>query len=202
MAQHLALLPQGPTAPEGLTVRELVSQGRFPHQTLWRQWSARDEQAIQQALELTNTADLVNREVRQLSGGQQQRCWIAMVLAQQTPIILLDEPTTYLDMRVQVDVLELLRKLAHEHGRTIVVVLHELNLAAAYADHLVMMRDGKIKAQGQPDQVFTQANLAAVFDLNAHVIRDPKTQQLLCVPTPSSPRIAPTFKSISTAVVA
>jgi len=186
VAQQLALLPQGPEAPEGLSVRELVAQGRFPHQSLLRQWSLDDEQAVQRALAVTNTTELADRAVSQLSGGQQQRCWIAMVLAQQTPIILLDEPTTYLDMRVQVDLLNLLRSLAHEHGRTIVVVLHELNLAAAFADQLIMMQGGEIKAQGHPEQVFTQQNLADVFNLDANVIRDPNSGRLLCVPTLST----------------
>lgn len=190
VAKQLALLPQGPVAPEGLIVRELVAQGRYPHQSLLKQWSKADEAAVQQAMEMTDTLSLADRPVAALSGGQRQRCWIAMVLAQDTPIILLDEPTTFLDMRVQVDLLNLLISLAHDHGRTLVVVLHELNLAAAFADHLVMMKAGELHAQGCPEQVFTSANLKSVFNLDANIIRDPHSQRLLCVPT-NMPSAAP-----------
>lgn len=183
VARQLALLPQGPVAPEGLTVRELVAQGRYPHQSLFQQWSRDDEAAVQEAMLMTDTLELSDRPVSALSGGQRQRCWIAMVLAQQTPVILLDEPTTFLDMRVQVDLLNLLTSLAHDHGRTLVVVLHELNLAAAFADHLIMMKDGRLQAQGRPDEIFTQQNLADVFDLDARILRDPHSGRLMCVPT-------------------
>jgi iron complex transport system ATP-binding protein len=182
VAQQLALLPQGPIAPEGLTVSELVAQGRYPHQRLWRQWSRNDEKIVIDAMHMTDTHLLADRPLIALSGGQRQRAWIAMVLAQSTPIILLDEPTTFLDLRVQVDLLNLLRTLAHEHGRTIVVVLHELNLAAAYADHLVMMSAGKVQAQGSPEQVFTSENLKKVFSLDAQILRDPHSHRLMCVP--------------------
>lgn len=193
VAQQLALLPQGPLAPEGLIVRELVAQGRYPHQSLLKQWSKADEAAVQQAMEMTDTLSLAERPVSALSGGQRQRCWIAMVLAQDTPIILLDEPTTFLDMRVQVDLLNLLITLAHDHGRTLVVVLHELNLAAAFADHLVMMKAGRLQAQGCPEEVFTSANLKSVFNLDANIIRDPHSQRLICVPTnmPSAAAVQP-----------
>ncbi|WP_119396281.1 ABC transporter ATP-binding protein [Salinibius halmophilus] len=183
VAKQLALLPQGPVAPEGLIVRELVAQGRYPHQSLLKQWSKADEAAVQKAMQMTDTLALADRPVSALSGGQRQRCWIAMVLAQDTPIILLDEPTTFLDMRVQVDLLNLLISLAHEHGRTLVVVLHELNLAAAFADHLVLMKDGELQAQGCPEDVFTSDNLKSVFNLDANIIRDPHSQRLMCVPT-------------------
>lgn len=182
MAQKLGLLPQGPIAPEGLTVRELVAQGRFPHQNIFRQWSSEDERAINEAMAVANVTEFADRPVDDLSGGQRQRCWIAMVLAQETDLILLDEPTTFLDLKVQVDLMNLLVRLAHETNRTLVVVLHELNLAAAYADHLVMMREGAIVEKGSPDEIFSSANLKAVFDLDAHVIRDPHSHRLICVP--------------------
>ncbi|MFQ3231168.1 ABC transporter ATP-binding protein [Reinekea sp.] len=182
VAQKLGLLPQGPIAPEGLTVRELVAQGRFPHQNIFRQWSGEDERAINDAMAVANVTEFADRPVDDLSGGQRQRCWIAMVLAQETDLILLDEPTTFLDLKVQVDLMNLLVRLAHQTDRTLVVVLHELNLAAAYADHLVMMRDGAIVQKGSPDDIFSSANLKAVFDLDAHVIRDPHSHRLICVP--------------------
>ncbi len=182
VAHRLGILPQSPTAPEGLTVRELVGMGRFPHQRLWRQWSVEDERAVHGAMAIARVADFAARPVDALSGGQRQRCWIAMVLAQETDLILLDEPTTFLDLKVQVDLLELLVKLAHERGRTLLVVLHDLNLAAAYADILVMMRDGRIEHCGPPEAVFTAANLKRVFDLDAEVMRAPTTGRLVCVP--------------------
>lgn len=191
VARQLALLPQGPIAPEGLTVRELVAQGRYPHQSLFQQWSRDDEAAVQDALSMTDTLQLADRPVSALSGGQRQRCWIAMVLAQQTPVILLDEPTTFLDMRVQVDLLNLLASLAHDHGRTLVVVLHELNMAAAFADHLIMMKEGRLQAQGKPDDIFTRENLKAVFNLDAQILRDPYSGRLMCVPTQVPHQVTP-----------
>ncbi|MGJ8582012.1 MAG: ABC transporter ATP-binding protein [Psychromonas sp.] len=183
VAKMMALLPQGPIAPEGLSVKELVSQGRYPHQSFLKQWSKEDEQAVIQAMQQANIEALADRSISDLSGGQRQRCWIAMVLAQQTDIILLDEPTTYLDLKVQVDLLNLLQTLAHQHQRTLVVVLHELNLAATYADHLIMMKEGKVYVQGTPEQVFNAENIQAVFGLTAKVIRDPDSEALLCIPT-------------------
>ena len=182
VAKTLGLLPQGPIPPEGLTVRELVCQGRFPHQGLLRQWTSQDAEAVNDAMITAGVADFADRPVDTLSGGQRQRCWIAMVLAQQTPLLLLDEPTTFLDLKVQVDLMELLADLAHSRGRTLVVVLHDLSLAAAYADTLVMMKDGQIVCSGPPHTVFTSERLKAVFDLDARVIRDPETGQLVCVP--------------------
>ncbi|MDI5936618.1 ABC transporter ATP-binding protein [Halomonas kalidii] len=182
VAHRLGILPQSPTAPEGLTVRELVGMGRFPHQRLWRQWSTEDERAVNAAMATARVADFAARPVDALSGGQRQRCWIAMVLAQETDLILLDEPTTFLDLKVQVDLLELLVKLAHERGRTLLVVLHDLNLAAAYADVLVMMHEGRIAHCGPPETVFTAANLKRVFDLDAEVMRAPGTGRPICVP--------------------
>lgn len=183
VAQKLGLLPQGPIAPEGLTVRELVAQGRFPHQNLLRQWSLEDERAVREAMEIAQVTEFADRSVDDLSGGQRQRCWVAMVLAQETDLILLDEPTTFLDLKVQVDLMNLLVRLAHNTHRTLVVVLHELNLAAAYADYLVMMREGTIRYKGLPSDIFTSHNLKTVFDLDAHVIQDPHSRRLICVPS-------------------
>ncbi len=182
VAHRLALLPQGPIAPEGLKVRELVAQGRFPYQTLMRQWSRDDARAVRQAMDAADVADFADRPIASLSGGQRQRCWIAMVLAQETDIILLDEPTTFLDLKVQVDLMVLLRRIAHEEGRTLVVVLHELNVAAAFADLLVMMQDGRIAAQGPVADVFTSEALAEIFGLDAAVLTDPVSGRPVCVP--------------------
>ncbi|MCK0753827.1 ABC transporter ATP-binding protein [Chromohalobacter japonicus] len=182
VAQRLGILPQGPVAPEGLTVRQLVGMGRFPHQRLWRQDAEQDARAIREAMAYADVTEFAERSVDALSGGQRQRCWIAMVLAQETDLILLDEPTTFLDLKVQVDLLELLSRLAHEHGRTLLLVLHDLNLAAAYADQLVMMHEGQIVTRGTPEEVFTATNLKHVFDLDAHVLEDPETGSPICVP--------------------
>lgn len=182
IAQRMALLPQGPIAPEGLTVKELVAQGRFPHQTLLRQWTSGDAAAVEEAMALTDVAALADRPVATLSGGQRQRCWIAMVLAQDTDVILLDEPTTFLDLRVQVDIMSLLHRIAAEKRRTLVVVLHELNFAAAYADRIVMMRAGQIACEGTPTETFSSQTLDRVFDLDAQVIADPETGRPVCIP--------------------
>lgn len=186
VACKMGILPQGPNAPEGLTVRELVALGRFPHQRFWQQWSRADAQAIEDAMSTAGVAPFADRAIDRLSGGQRQRCWIAMVLAQQTDLILLDEPTTFLDLKVQIDLLELLTRLAHEAGRTLLLVLHDLNLAAAYADWLVMMRDGRIACRGTPNDVFTAARLKEVFELDARVIRDAETGRPVCVPARST----------------
>lgn len=182
VAQRLGILPQSPTAPDGLTVRELVGLGRFPYQSLMRQWSRHDEAAVEEAMRVADVATFADRPVDALSGGQRQRCWIAMVLAQETDLLLLDEPTTFLDLKVQVDLLELLVSLAHTQGRTLLVVLHDLNLAAAYADRLVMMKAGRILHDGPPETVFTADNLKQVFDLDAQVIREPLAGRPVCVP--------------------
>ncbi|WP_308252367.1 ABC transporter ATP-binding protein, partial [Pseudonocardia sp. KRD291] len=170
VAKVLGILPQSPLAPEGLTVGDLVSRGRHPHQAWYRQWSSDDEEAVAEALDWTGIGDLADRPVDELSGGQRQRAWISMALAQGTDLLLLDEPTTFLDLAHQVDVLELVRRLHTEAGRTVVMVLHDLNLAARYADHLVAMRDGKIVAAGDPSDVITAPMLEEVFSLRAHVI--------------------------------
>lgn len=182
MAQTLAFLPQGPIAPEGLTVHELVAQGRFPHQSLLRQWSKEDEALTKKALQQTNLTELAQRPLMDLSGGQRQRAWIAMVLAQNTPVILLDEPTAFLDLKIQVDLLSLLQKIAKQENRTIVVVLHDLNVAASFADKMIMVRDGTILAQGPVTSVFTADNLKTVFDLDTSILTDPATGRPICVP--------------------
>jgi iron complex transport system ATP-binding protein len=182
VAKVLGLLPQAPSAPEGLTVADLVARGRHPHQAWYRQWSADDEDAVAQALDWTGIADLAERPVDQLSGGQRQRAWISMALAQGTDLLLLDEPTTFLDLAHQVDVLELVRRLHSEVGRTVVMVLHDLNLAARYADRLVAMRDGRVVAAGKPAEVITEELLEEVFGLAARVIPDPVAGTPLVVP--------------------
>ncbi|MFI6598050.1 ABC transporter ATP-binding protein [Nonomuraea sp. NPDC050536] len=182
VARTLTVLPQAPTAPEGLTVADLVARGRHPHQTWYRQWSSDDEAAVGQALELTGLADLAERPLDELSGGQRQRAWISMALAQGTDLLLLDEPTTFLDLAHQVEVLELVRHLHRAAGRTIVMVLHDLNLAARYTDRLVAMRDGKVIAAGPPHEVLTEDLLREVFELDAKVIEDPVAGTPLVVP--------------------
>ncbi len=181
IARQLAVLPQVTTAPAGLTVRELVMQGRFPWQNWWRQWSDEDEAAVEAAIAATGIADYLDMPLEQLSGGQRQRCWIAMTLAQDTPLLLLDEPTTYLDISHQVELMNLIASLRLK-GKTIIAVLHDLNQAATYADHLVMMKGGNVYAQGDVDQVFTPQNLKAVFDLDAHIISDPHSGNPIAVP--------------------
>ncbi|MED7949634.1 ABC transporter ATP-binding protein [Streptomyces sp. BE303] len=182
IARRIGLLPQSPTAPEGIAVADLVSRGRQPHQSWWQQWSAEDETAVTEALERTSTTDLSERGVDELSGGQRQRVWIAMALAQGTDILLLDEPTTFLDIAHQVEVLDLVRRLNVERGRTVVAVLHDLNQAARYADHLVAMRDGRIVAQGPPAEVVTAELVREVFGLDSVVVPDPVTGTPLVVP--------------------
>ena len=182
VAKVLGLLPQAPTAPEGLTVADLVARGRHPHQAWYRQWSRDDEEAVAQALAWTGITDLAQRPVDELSGGQRQRAWISMALAQGTDLLLLDEPTTFLDLAHQVDVLELVRRLNREAGRTVVMVLHDLNLAARYADRLVALRDGRVVAEGVPAEVITEELLAAVFGLAARVIEDPVAGTPLVIP--------------------
>ncbi len=181
IARQLGILPQGPSAPEGLTVRELVMQGRYPYRGLLRQWSAEDEYITAQALAITSMSDLAERPLDTLSGGQRQRAWIAMALAQDTDILLLDEPTTFLDLAHQVDVLDLLHRLNLD-GRTIVLVLHDLNQACRYADHLVALKNGRIYAQGCPAQIVTVDLVNEVFGLQCQIIADPVTGTPLCVP--------------------
>ncbi|MEW1891215.1 ABC transporter ATP-binding protein [Streptomyces sp. NBC_00523] len=182
IARTVGVLPQSPTPPDGITVADLVARGRQPHQKWWQQWSEADERAVSEALERTNTASLADRPVDELSGGQRQRVWIAMALAQDTELLLLDEPTTYLDVAHQVEVLDLVRRLNLERGRTVVAVLHDLNQAIRYADHLVAMKDGRIVAQGAPDEVVTTEMVQEVFGLSSVIIPDPLTGGRLVVP--------------------
>ncbi|NUR89156.1 MAG: ABC transporter ATP-binding protein [Nonomuraea sp.] len=185
VARVLTVLPQAPIAPEGLTVADLVARGRHPHQTWYRQWSSDDEGAVAEALELTGLAELAERPLDELSGGQRQRAWISMALAQGTDLLLLDEPTTFLDLAHQVEVLELVRHLHEAAGRTVVMVLHDLNLAARYADRLVAMRDGRVVAAGRPHEVLTEGLLREVFELEAKIIEDPVAGTPLVVPITS-----------------
>jgi iron complex transport system ATP-binding protein len=182
VARILGVLPQSPVAPEGLTVADLVTRGRHPHQAWFRQWSRDDESVVAEAMAWTGVLDLGDRPVDALSGGQRQRAWIAMALAQGTDLLLLDEPTTHLDLAHAVDVLDLVDRLSAELGRTVVMVLHDLNLAARYADHLVAMRDGRIVAQGAPREVLTTDLLFDVFGLRAAVVPDPVSDGVLVVP--------------------
>jgi iron complex transport system ATP-binding protein len=182
VARALGMLPQSPVAPEGLTVADLVARGRHPHQAWFRQWSRDDESVVAEAMAWTGVLDLAERPVDALSGGQRQRAWIAMALAQGTDLLLLDEPTTHLDLAHAVDVLDLIDRLHHDRGRTVVMVLHDLSLAARYADHLVAMRDGRIVAQGPPREVVTPELLADVFGLHAAVLPDPVSDGVLVVP--------------------
>ncbi len=185
VARRLGLLPQTPIAPEGITVVDLVARGRTPHQKLFQQWSESDEQAVRSALDATGTSALADRTVDALSGGQRQRVWIAMALAQETELLLLDEPTTFLDIAHQIDVLDLVEQLNTERGRTIVVVLHDLNLACRYADHVVAMRDGAIVASGAPSDVIDVETVRTVFGLESMVITDPVSGTPLVVPISS-----------------
>ncbi|UOE26288.1 ABC transporter ATP-binding protein [Agromyces soli] len=182
VARRLGLLPQSSIAPEGITVADLVARGRHPHQGLFRQWSVADEAAVAAALAATNTAELAGRPVDELSGGQRQRVWVAMVLAQETPLLLLDEPTTFLDIAHQYELLELLRGLHRAGGRTLVAVLHDLNQAARYADHLVVMRDGEVVATGDPGEVLTAELVERVFGLPCTIVPDPHTGTPMVVP--------------------
>ncbi|MFJ5097571.1 ABC transporter ATP-binding protein [Streptomyces sp. NPDC088557] len=182
VAKTLGLLPQTSVAPDGITVADLVARGRYPHQGLLRQWSPEDERITQESMEATGVAELAGRYVDELSGGQRQRVWIAMALAQQTPLLLLDEPTTYLDIQHQIDVLDLCAELHETQGRTLVAVLHDLNHAARYATHLIAVRDGQVVAEGPPTEVVTAALVERVFGLRCQVIEDPETGTPLVVP--------------------
>lgn len=182
VARELAILPQMPSAPEGITVRQLVSLGRYPWQSWMQQWSRKDEERVQHALEQTGMLALAERPVDALSGGQRQRAWIAMTLAQDTPVILLDEPTTFLDLAHQIEVLDLLRSLNRREKKTVVMVLHDLNLACRYADRLIAVHNRTVYAQGAPVEILTETLVKTVFDLNCRIIEDPFFATPLCIP--------------------
>jgi iron complex transport system ATP-binding protein len=203
VARSLALLPQHPVVPDGITVGELVARGRHPHHGLLRQWTREDDEVVAEALELTGTQHLVSREVAELSGGQRQRVWIAMVLAQRTDLLLLDEPTSFLDIAHQVEVLDLVRDLSVDRGTTVIMVLHDLAMAARYADHLVAMRGGRVIAEGSPREVVTAETVCDVFGITCRVLWQEATGDLSVIPLgrhrpvghvlggASTPRIAP-----------
>ncbi|KQP83814.1 ABC transporter ATP-binding protein [Aeromicrobium sp. Leaf291] len=182
VARIVGLLPQTPVAPDGITVADLVGRGRYPHQGWFRRWSPEDDTAVAEALEATGTADLADRPITGLSGGQRQRVWVAMALAQDTDLLLLDEPTTYLDINHQVELLDLLTDLNREHGKTIAMVLHDLNLAFRYADHIIAMKHGEIVVEGSPSDVIDAAVVEDVFGLACQVVPDPVSGTPLVVP--------------------
>ena len=187
VARTLGLLPQSPIAPDAITVADLVARGRYPHQGLLRQWSPDDARAVSEALAATATTELAERPVDELSGGQRQRVWLAMALAQETPILLLDEPTTFLDIAHQIEVLDLCADLREDRGHTLVAVLHDLNHACRYATHLIAMRDGCIVAEGAPSEIVDAALVEAVFGLPCQVIEDPESGTPLVVPAARTP---------------
>ncbi|MFI7069476.1 iron complex transport system ATP-binding protein [Micromonospora sediminicola] len=191
VARRLGVLPQSPLVPEGITVADLVGRGRQPYQRWWRQWSTEDGRAVDEAMRLADVTGLADRPVDTLSGGQRQRVWIAMTLAQDTDALLLDEPTTFLDLAHQVEVLDLLHRLRAERGRTVVAVLHDLNQAARYADHLVAMRDGAVVAAGPPREILTADLVRDVFGLDCVVVPCPVTGAPLVVPALTQTSAAP-----------
>lgn len=194
LARQIGVLPQSPIAPPGVVVSDLVARGRHPHQSWFRQWSSDDEEEVARALELTHVADLADRPVSSLSGGQRQRVWISMVLAQDTEVLFLDEPTTYLDLSHSIEVLNLVTELKHRLGRTVVMVLHDLNLAARYSDYVIVMADGQVTAAGKPSEVLTEELLESSFGLDARVIEDPECTDAPLV-VPRKPKVlAPTQK--------
>ncbi|MEW4224203.1 ABC transporter ATP-binding protein [Rossellomorea marisflavi] len=182
VARKMAILPQTPVSPEGLTVLQLVKQGRYPHQSWLKQWSRKDEEIVEDALRATGMEEFRDRKVDELSGGQRQRAWIALTLAQDTDIILLDEPTTYLDMTHQIEILDLLFELNEREGRTIVMVLHDINLACRYAHNIVAIRDREVYAQGKPEEVINCELVKHVFGMDCQVSSDPLFGTPLCIP--------------------
>jgi iron complex transport system ATP-binding protein len=201
LARQLGILPQSPVAPEGLTVHELVAQGRYPHQGWLQQWSAEDERIAREAMALANVSEYADRPVDTLSGGQRQRAWIAMTLAQDSDIILLDEPTTFLDLAYQIEVLDLLHDLNTQRGKTIVMVLHDLNHACRYADHIVAVKNGGIAASGAPEDVVTEDMVRAVFGIDCQIVPDPVTGTPLVVPVGRGGRRSSTRATESQAAV-
>jgi ABC-type cobalamin/Fe3+-siderophores transport system ATPase subunit len=188
VARRLGLLPQTSIAPEGITVADLVARGRYPHQKLLKQWSKEDEAAVVSAMEATRVTALSHRLVDELSGGQRQRVWVAMVLAQETPLLLLDEPTTFLDITHQIELLELMSELNRRNGQTIVAVLHDLNHACRFASHIIAMRDGAVVAEGAPRDIITAELVETVFGLPCIIIDDPISHTPLVIPRGSTPQ--------------
>jgi len=182
LARVLGLLPQSPIVPEGITVADLVGRGRYPHQTLLKGWTKKDYEAVTEAMEIMKITEFANRNIDELSGGQRQRVWIAMALAQQTDILFLDEPTTYLDITYQVEILDLLTDINRKHGTTIVMVLHDINLSARYADHIFALHNGKLVAEGEPSKVITSKLIEDIFGLHCTVIRDPISDSPSVIP--------------------
>jgi len=182
LARSLGLLPQSPIVPEGISVADLVGRGRFPHQSLLSGWTKKDYEAVDEAMRIMNITELANHNIDELSGGQRQRVWIAMALAQETDILFLDEPTTFLDITYQVEILDLLTDLNREHGTTIVMVLHDINLAARYADYIFALREGKLITEGEPSEVITSASIHDIFKLDCLVIKDPVSGSPFTIP--------------------
>lgn len=182
LARTVGLLPQSPIVPEGITVADLVGRGRFPHQSMFSSWSKKDYEAVATALEMMNITEFADRHIDELSGGQRQRVWIAMALAQQTDILFLDEPTTYLDITYQVEILDLLKDLNTKYGTTIVMVLHDINLSTRYADYLFAVKAGRLIAEGAPNDIITSELIKETFNLNCQVINDPVSNTPLILP--------------------
>ncbi|MFD1427010.1 ABC transporter ATP-binding protein [Kroppenstedtia sanguinis] len=182
LARILGLLPQSPVVPDGITVADLVGRGRFPHQSLFSGWTKKDYEAVEDAMEFMNITEFANHDIDELSGGQRQRVWIAMALAQQTDILFLDEPTTFLDITYQIEILDLLTNLNRKYGTTIVMVLHDINLSARYADYIFAVKSGELVAEGKPTEVLTSDLVKSVFDLNCVVIPDPVSDTPLIIP--------------------
>ncbi|MBY4384391.1 ABC transporter ATP-binding protein [Rhodococcus fascians] len=189
VARRLGLLPQTSIAPDGISVADLVARGRYPHQKLIRQWSVADEAAVVEAMTATGVTSLSARPVDELSGGQRQRVWVAMVLAQQTPLLLLDEPTTFLDIAHQIELLDLLATLNRDNGNTLVAVLHDLNHACRYADHIIAMKDGAVVTEGPPAEIVTADLVEAVFGLPCRIIDDPESHTPLVIPKVAAGRL-------------
>ena len=188
VATRLGILPQSPRAPDGVTVSDLVRRGRFPHQNFFNQWSDSDERAVAKALDLMGLAKLGDKPVDELSGGQRQRAWIAMVIAQDTPLIFLDEPCTHLDIAHQMELLEMLEDLSKKEGRAIVMVLHDLNQASQYADHIIAMQAGRIATEGAPKDIINSDFMEKVFGVCCRVIENPVSGTPLCIPAHLAPR--------------
>lgn len=181
IAKKLSILTQSPTAPSDLTVFNLVKQGRYPYQSWFNQWSKEDEKIVQYALEKTGISDIKDKKLSDLSGGQKQRAWIAMTLAQQTDIILLDEPTNHLDIKYKIEVLDLLKELNEKENRTIVIVLHDINLACRYADHIIAIKDGKVYGEGKPEEIISENLIKEVFQINSKIVPCPVFNTPMCI---------------------